>query len=119
MARVWVTADIRVNLLPRCQINMPKVSARVLRAVMNYTAEVERGYAPVLTGALRNSIRVYLFSAESGIVRAGEGLARPYAPYQEYGTIYNQPHPYVRPAAEVALNTINSITGDISAELVS
>jgi hypothetical protein len=118
MARVWVTADIRVNLLPRCQINMPKVSARILGQVMRYCAEVERGYAPVATGALRNSITVYQQGAEHGLVRAGEGLPRPYAPYQEYGTMYNAPHPYARPAADDTVGQLNQI-GNIEAELLA
>jgi HK97 gp10 family phage protein len=123
MARVYVTANIRVNLIPRCIINMPKVSQRVLIQIMDYAVEKEKGFAPVRTGALRDSIRRYVIGTNGGVVRAGGGSDRngnpiDYAPYQEYGTVYNAPHPFVRPTAAIALDAVNQI-GNIEAELLS
>lgn len=123
MARIYVTANVKVNLIPRCIINMPKVSQRVLIQVMDYAVEVEKNYAPVRTGALRDSIRRYVIGTNGGIVRAGGGTGRngepiDYAEYQEYGTIYNAPHPFVRPTADQALNALNAV-GNIEAELLS
>lgn len=117
MARVWVTNNVRVNLIPRCQINMPKVSTRILRQVVQFTADTEQEMAPVLTGALRDSIKGYVLGPENGLVRAGGGSVD-YGPYQEYGTRYHGPQPFVRPAAEAAVAAINSV-GNIESELLS
>lgn len=124
MARIYVTANVRVNLLPRCMVNLPNISQRVLIQIMDYCVEVEKENVPVDTGSLRDSIRRYVIGNNGGVVRAGGGsnrsTGRPldYAGFQEYGTRYNQPHPFVRPAADVALNAANQI-GDISGELIS
>lgn len=63
--------------------------------------------APVDTGALRASIG-YVVAGETGQrMTLSIQVGMPYGIYQEFGTRYMRPHPYIRPA----LNEIGRIFG--------
>jgi HK97 gp10 family phage protein len=62
-------------------------------------AEAAKRYAPVKTGALRDSIVAHLNGLTAEIT-AGEGLPDARAVYMEYGTAHIVPRYYFRPAVE-------------------
>lgn len=126
MTQVFVRSNIKINLLPRCIINMPGISSRKLKILMTYTLEREREYVPRDSGDLAKSIHGALLSPESGYVRAGGGYSthwrRPlnYGPFQEYGTSHNPPQPFVRPAASDAASYAKGVLGgNIEGELLA
>lgn len=61
--------------------------------------EAAKRYAPVDTGALRDSITAHLNGLTAEIT-AGEGLPDARAVYMEYGTAHVLPRYYFRPAVE-------------------
>lgn len=118
------TTTIRINLFPNCMVNLPGIAREEVIRAMDYAIEVEQQEVPVATGSLRDSIHKIMTGETSGIVRAGGGTRRgtgepiDYAIFQEYGTVYNAAHPFVRPAADAAAQTFGDI-GDISGRLLS
>jgi HK97 gp10 family phage protein len=65
--------------------------------------------APVATGALARSIRAEATGTEITV-----GTPVPYAPFQEYGTVYTPASPYLRPALEAATTqVVDAYTGEI------
>lgn len=70
--------------------------------------------APVATGALRNSINYVVMYNEGGgrhelVIQVG----MPYGVYQEFGTRFMSPHPYIRPA----INRVGRLYGfDLTAQ---
>ena len=56
-----------------------------------------KNIVPVKTGRLQRSIRVMSLQGNSVFV----GTSFPYAGYVEFGTIYNRPQPYIRPAMAI------------------
>lgn len=87
-----------------------KVEAAAVRAVDRSADRVQRDaqrFAPVLTGALRQ-----------GIVVDGHGLSVnvistvSYADYVEYGTSDTAPQPYMRPAADLAVDPLAEDVAD-------
>jgi HK97 gp10 family phage protein len=71
-------------------------NARALEIMGGKAESYAKQLAPVDTGNLRNSI------THQQIDDSTEVIATPveYAPYQELGTRYIKPHPFLRPAAE-------------------
>ena len=65
-----------------------------------------KGYAPVDTGRLRNSIS-HQVSQEESAVYIGTNVE--YAPYQELGTRYQSGTPFLRPAVENHLDEYKAI----------
>jgi HK97 gp10 family phage protein len=74
---------------------MQKAVIYGVRAIQKYT---KTKHVPVLTGDLRNSIVTEnINELKSRVLTNLE-----YAPYVEYGTRYQRPQPYLRPATEDA-----------------
>lgn len=75
-----------------------------------YSAAIEK--VPVRTGRLRSSIRLEKVSDLAYVVVAGHPVkekGRPYyAPFVEFGTRRMAPRPFMRPAADRAVQTIRS-----------
>jgi HK97 gp10 family phage protein len=61
-------------------------------------AETMRAHAPVLTGALRDSIS-YEIRTEGTRAIGEAGPTVPYGAFVEFGTSYSSPQPYAEPAA--------------------
>ena len=69
--------------------------------------------APVDTGALSRSIR-----ADAGPTEVTVGTDTRYGPFQEYGTVYVDASPYLRPALEASTREIvDAYTGEIQDKL--
>jgi len=54
----------------------------------------------VITGNLRRSIRSAIETSTATSATAIVGTDVEYAPYEEFGTRYRPPHPYLRPALD-------------------
>ena len=83
--------------------------AAVLRALEEIGLTAERyakGYAPVDTGRLRNSISHEVAQDENAVY---VGTNVEYAPYQEFGTRYQNGTPFLRPALDNHLEEYKSI----------
>ncbi len=76
------------------------VGARVVDAILRGAMDIESNAkmdAPVDTGYLRNSIH-YQMDIGPSDVNATIGTNTVYAPWQEFGSARNKPHPYLIPA---------------------
>lgn len=97
MAKPVVT--VRFNRFPQTQLALKeKVRQLVEKATLDIAADAAIN-APYDTGALQESISTKI----EGTFTGAEGLVytnQEYAAYQEYGTVKQAPHPYMRPAAE-------------------
>lgn len=66
------------------------------------TAEkIAENLCPVATGALKATIRVEETRTSASLKVGDEKVD--YAPFVEYGTVYQTPQPFIRPAIEKAL----------------
>lgn len=92
------TVTVRFNKVPQLSGNLKKLAKEAVEDAATQTESLAKGFAPVDTGALRNSIK-----AE----KAGSDLAwdvavgQPYGLYQEYGTVHMPAHPFITPAVEI------------------
>jgi HK97 gp10 family phage protein len=59
---------------------------------------VAKALAPVDTDALQQDIKVEGTGVDNKGTYVDVGTTEPYALYQEFGTIHNPPHPFMRPA---------------------
>ena len=103
------------NKLPRA---LDDSISEVLLEAAQIGKDRAQSLVPVDTGALKKSIRVERLSRESGKIiytgiRAGGYIRNPktnkivdYAAHVEYGTSRQRPQPYMRPAAEYAMQRI-------------
>lgn len=122
-----ISIRISRNLFPNCVANMSGISRDAVNELMDYAIEEERGRVPVATGSLRDSIRKIMTGQSSGVVRAGGGTRRgtgepiDYAFFQEYGTVYNAAHPFVRPAVAYAASMMDNLqaTQNMESRLLS
>jgi HK97 gp10 family phage protein len=76
-----------------------KVGAKSVHAVETSAQQTQRNaqrFAPVLTGRLREGIRVEASGLSAEVVSTVR-----YADYVEYGTSDTAPQPYMRPAADL------------------
>lgn len=79
-----------------------------------FVAKRAREYAHVITGYMRD---------HTVAKKTGEGTAElvstaPYAAYEEFGTRYRPPHPFIRPAiADVAIEGPQLSAKEINAEI--
>ena len=80
--------------------------ARALEIMGLVAEKYAKGYAPVDTGRLRNSIS-HDVSTEEQAVYIGTNVE--YAPYQELGTRFQPGTPFLRPAIENHLNEYKQI----------
>jgi HK97 gp10 family phage protein len=117
-----VTVRIALNLFPNCMENLPAIQRDLIDQAMDYAVAAEQRYVPVDTGSLRDSIHKAMTGAASGIVSAGGGTRRgtgepiDYAGFQEYGTVYNAPHPFVRPAVADTTGAIPGMAAGMGIE---
>ena len=87
--------------------------ARALETIGLVAERYAKGYAPVDTGRLRNSI-THEAVPDEGAVYIGSNVE--YAPYQEFGTRYQSGTPFLRPAVE---NHLDEYKGIVESELKS
>ena len=80
--------------------------ARALETIGLVAERYAKGYAPVDTGRLRNSI-THEAAPDEGAVYIGTNVE--YAPYQEFGTRYQSGTPFLRPAVENHLDEYKAI----------
>lgn len=71
--------------------------ARALEKIGLVAERYAKGYAPVDTGRLRNSIS-HEAAPDEGAVYIGTNVE--YGIYQEFGTVYQPGTPFLRPAVE-------------------
>lgn len=85
------------NHLPAIAAQLPASAGTAVQETCNQLADTARSLAPVLTGALRDSITVEADGPTSGTVSA---TAR-HALYKEYGTAkHGAAQPFMTPAGE-------------------
>lgn len=80
--------------------------ARALEKIGLVAERYAKGYAPVDTGRLRNSISHEVAPDEEAVYI---GTNVEYAPYQEFGTRYQSGTPFLRPALERHLDEYKEI----------
>ena len=80
--------------------------ARALETIGLVAERYAKGYAPVDTGRLRNSIS-HEVAPDENAVYVGTNVE--YAPYQEFGTRYQGGTPFLRPALDNHLGEYKSI----------
>lgn len=93
-----------------------KVTADCAVAVSRSAEELQqdaRRFAPVLTGALREGIRVEKAGLSASVVSTVR-----YADYVEYGTSDTAPQPYMRPAADLAGPRLEDAVGDAAEDIL-
>ena len=105
MASVWFEGIEKLTTLAfQVEAGAARVGAAGALVVRKTAADVERdakAFAPVDTGALRNSISTTISgSGHSLAIEAEIGPTVSYAVFQEYGTSRMAPHPYMGPAVE-------------------
>lgn len=71
-----------------------------------YVAKRARGYAHVITGYMRDHISAFKHDALNWVVRA----TAPYSGFEEFGTRFRPPHPFMRPAIEDGRTEIPKLT---------
>lgn len=79
---------------------------RALEIIGQVAERYAKGYAPVDTGRLRNSIS-HEVAPDENAVYVGTNVE--YAPYQEFGTRYQGGTPFLRPAIENHLDEYKQI----------
>lgn len=99
--------------------NSKKVMEQISKAVLKGITEVcllVEGQAKVLatvdTGQLRDSI-THRVANEGGELVGEVGTPTEYAPYIEYGTMYQKAQPFLRPAFRENKKNIENILGEI------
>jgi HK97 gp10 family phage protein len=68
------------------------------------TADRAASLAPHLTGTLAGSIEWQETGDDDGVVSASV----PYAHFEEFGSLHNAPHPFMRPALDEASGNLKS-----------
>jgi HK97 gp10 family phage protein len=93
-----------------------KVEAKsvvAIRKSANQTQRDARRFAPVLTGRLREGIEVHAQGLEAEVVSTA-----PYSVYNEYGTSKMAPHPFMRPAGDLAPDPLADDLGDAGEDIL-
>lgn len=79
-----------------------------------YVAKQARDYAHVITGEMRDKTVAKKVSDEEAIVDSYSD----HAAYEEFGTRYRPPHPFIRPAiADAAINLPQMNAREVNAEI--
>lgn len=87
--------ELTVALTKKTNLNAVKTVIKVNGSRLQQKAMQN---APVATGTLKRSISLQI--QDGGMTAKAEATAE-YAPYQEYGTRYMEPHPFMDPAFQV------------------
>lgn len=88
----------RKDNLAKIKASIPGAIRNGLLAGGNEAVTIASNNAPVETGALSNSGRVEVNSDTSVTISFGNGLPDERAPAQEFGTIFTEAQPFIRPA---------------------
>jgi len=120
--RIKLEIDGTKDLLRYLENKLPDAFNESMSEVLKETAQIGKDKAqslvPVDTGALKKSIRIERLGMKSGKItytgiRAGGYIRNPktnkivdYAAHVEYGTSNQRPQPYLRPAAEYAMQRL-------------
>jgi len=94
--------------------SLARMRAKIVKALTEATIEAyvtAKSVVPVRTGLLRSSIKMEKISPFEHKVIAGGGRYKEkgkpyYAPFVEFGTRKMSPRPYMRPAAEKAVEVL-------------
>lgn len=79
-----------------------------------YVAKRAREYAHVITGYMRDHIAAFKHDQLGWVVRSGAT----YSGFEEWGTRFRPPHPFMRPAIEDGKNEIPKLTAkEVNAEI--
>ena len=79
-----------------------------------FVAKRARGYAHVITGCMRD----HTVAKKTGDGTAEVVSTAPYAEFEEFGTRFRPPHPFIRPAiADVAIEAPEMSAKEINAEI--
>jgi HK97 gp10 family phage protein len=79
-----------------------------------FAAKRAREYAHVITGYMRD----HTVAKKTGEGKAEVVSTAPYAAYEEFGTRFREPHPFIRPAiADVAMDGPQMSAREINAEI--
>ena len=81
---------------------------KAVEDVLDVVGTSAKQYAPVDTGELRDSIEWLVTSIANAIVEAEIRVGAKHGVFQEFGTIYHQAQPYLRPALDEHKDFINS-----------
>lgn len=99
--------DALANDLAAAPIKVTAKTTGVVRKVARETQRNAQRFAPVLTGALRDSITSHAYGLHAEI-----SANIRYSGYVEFGTSDTRPQPYMRPAAELAYQPLLDGFGD-------
>lgn len=78
-----------------------------------YTAKQARGYAHVITGYMRDHIHAKKDGKSAVVISEAT-----YSGYEEWGTRFRPPHPFLRPAiADAAINLPGMSAKEVNAEI--
>ena len=113
--QVYIRSNLKVNLLPHVAHNVPIVSQEMVMELAEFVAGREREYVPVATGALQSTIQVHNLGKGAAISVGSDSID--YGWFQEYGTVFHVPHPFVRPAA--ADGQAYAFSGDYTGRLLA
>lgn len=79
-----------------------------------YVAKQARGYAHIITGYMRDHTVAQKIDEENAQVIS----SAPYAKYEEFGTKFRPPHPFIRPAmADAAIHLPGMSAKQVNAEI--
>lgn len=95
--KMTIAAKVTVNRFPQIAAALPRETSLIVRKAANDIKSHAQVLAPFDLGTLRNSITM---NAAPGAQRATVSTNVEYAPYQEYGTRFMAPQPFMLPAAE-------------------
>lgn len=70
----------------------------IVEATGELIVAVAKSLAPVDTDALQQDIKVQGTGVDNKGTYVDVGTTEPYALYQEFGTVHNRAHPFMRPA---------------------
>lgn len=100
-------ATARVTFIPNplleAEWNRSEYAAGMLIGIGEKVKEAAQANAPVLTGALRDSIEYELSEDESGRPMVTIGTSIRYGGFVEFGTSVTPAQPYLRPALDEAV----------------
>lgn len=99
MPAISVNVIIKRNDLPKMVAHLREQAPAVTEATADAIVTDAKSIVHVITGNLRDSIRAEKVDAYYWTVTAGSDEVD-YASYEEFGTRFRGPHPYLTPAAE-------------------
>lgn len=94
--------------------NIQNVGHILPMPMAQYTAKQAREYAHVITGYMRNHIKATKVSDTEAVVESGAT----YSGYEEWGTRFRPPHPFLRPAmADASIHLPDMSAKEVNREI--